>query len=183
MAEDAPEGRERVAMSEADMPDDWLRHLVGKYEKRLTLYALRLSGNLELARDAVQETFLRLCSEENRPGEEHLAEWLYRVCRSRVIDIQRKEKRMNALTSAHSSTLESTPPPPSETAEKNEAASIVMQTLGTLPPNQQEALRLKFQHELSYRQIAEVMQMTVTNVGFLIHTGLKSVRQKMQQQA
>jgi RNA polymerase sigma-70 factor (ECF subfamily) len=51
--------------------------------------------------------------------------------------------------------------------------------LGDLPANQQEAIRLKFQHELSYKQIAEVTQLSVSNVGFLIHTGLKTLRQRL----
>jgi len=51
--------------------------------------------------------------------------------------------------------------------------------LRRLSVNQQEVLRLKFQHGLSYRQIAEVTRLTVTNVGFLIHAGLKKLRRQM----
>ncbi len=39
--------------------------------------------------------------------------------------------------------------------------------------------RLKFQGGLSYKQISEVTSLTVTNVGFLIHTGLKTLRQRL----
>ena len=49
----------------------------------------------------------------------------------------------------------------------------------TLPANQQEVIRLKFQHGLSYKQIAEVTQLSVSNVGFLIHAGLKTLRQRL----
>ena len=40
-------------------------------------------------------------------------------------------------------------------------------------------IRLKFQHGLSYKQIAEVTQLSVSNVGFLIHTGLKALRERL----
>jgi RNA polymerase sigma-70 factor (ECF subfamily) len=40
-------------------------------------------------------------------------------------------------------------------------------------------IRLKFQHGLSYKQIAQVTTLSVSNVGFLIHTGLKILRAKL----
>jgi RNA polymerase sigma-70 factor (ECF subfamily) len=46
----------------------------------------------------------------------------------------------------------------------------------SLSPNQREVIRLKFQSDLSYKEIAEITQLSVTNVGFLLHTGLKKLR-------
>ena len=51
--------------------------------------------------------------------------------------------------------------------------------MSDLPDNQQECIRLKFQHGMSYKQISQITSLTVTNVGFLIHTGLKSVRREL----
>jgi RNA polymerase sigma-70 factor (ECF subfamily) len=48
-----------------------------------------------------------------------------------------------------------------------------------LPANQQEVIRLKFQSGLSYREISRVTGLTVSHVGVLIHTGLKSIRIKL----
>jgi RNA polymerase sigma-70 factor (ECF subfamily) len=70
-------------------------------------------------------------------------------------------------------------PEPSTVLEKKEELSRVLQILETLPPNQQEVIRLKFQNGLSYREISEVTDLSVSNVGFLLHTGLKTVRQKL----
>jgi RNA polymerase sigma-70 factor (ECF subfamily) len=44
---------------------------------------------------------------------------------------------------------------------------------------QQEAVRLKFQHGLSYKEIASVLDLTVTNVGFILHTALKTLRARL----
>jgi RNA polymerase sigma-70 factor (ECF subfamily) len=57
-----------------------------------------------------------------------------------------------------------------------EQVSRVLAQLQRLPQRQQEILRLKFQGGLSYKQIAEVMGLTVSHVGVLIHTALKSIR-------
>jgi RNA polymerase sigma-70 factor (ECF subfamily) len=41
-------------------------------------------------------------------------------------------------------------------------------------------LRLKFQGDLSYREISRIANISVGNVGFLIHAGLKTIRETIQ---
>jgi RNA polymerase sigma-70 factor (ECF subfamily) len=48
-----------------------------------------------------------------------------------------------------------------------------------LPVNQREVVRLKFQNQLSYEEIAAVTSLSVSNVGFLLHTALKTLRLRM----
>ncbi|MEN8713450.1 MAG: sigma factor-like helix-turn-helix DNA-binding protein [Verrucomicrobiales bacterium] len=43
-------------------------------------------------------------------------------------------------------------------------------------------MRLKFQGDLSYKEISEVTGLSVSNVGFLIHTGIKRLRSLMDVQ-
>ncbi|MGH9424725.1 MAG: RNA polymerase sigma factor, partial [Terriglobia bacterium] len=63
--------------------------------------------------------------------------------------------------------------------EQTEKLRSALKILGTLPASQQEVIRLKFQSELSYKEISQVTGLSVTNVGFLIHVGLKAIRQAM----
>jgi RNA polymerase sigma-70 factor (ECF subfamily) len=49
-----------------------------------------------------------------------------------------------------------------------------------LPARQAEAIRLKFQQRLSYRDIAQVMNISESNVGYLIHIGIRSLRDHVQ---
>ena len=69
-------------------------------------------------------------------------------------------------------------PTPVERIEQQEARGFLMRILATLPPRQQEVLQLKFQNDLSYQQIAEITKTTANNVGVLIHTALKTLRQR-----
>jgi RNA polymerase sigma-70 factor (ECF subfamily) len=165
---------------DAGPTSEWIKTAVARYEQPLTLYALRITGDVDLARDAVQETFLRLCSEDRSKVDGHLAEWLFSVCRSRAVDRHRKEKRMAVLAQTPVLASSATESSPQDVVENRESAALVLKALEALPVNQQEVLRLKFQHDLSYREIARVTQLTVTNVGFLIHTGLKTIRQRLQ---
>lgn len=61
-----------------------------------------------------------------------------------------------------------------------EETSRVQRAIGTLAPRQQEALRLKFQAGMSYRQIAQVMHTTVGNVGVMLHTAIKALRARLR---
>ena len=40
---------------------------------------------------------------------------------------------------------------------------------------------LKFQHQMSYREIAEVTSLSESNVGYLIHVGIQTLRQQSAQ--
>jgi RNA polymerase sigma-70 factor (ECF subfamily) len=159
---------------------DWIRSAVGRYERPLVVYAAHvLGGDVERARDVVQETFVRLCSQARDRVEPHLAEWLFTVCRNQAIDVRRKERRMSLLSEADTDSAASIEPAPGEAIERHEAMSQVMRSMEMLPDNQQEVIRLKFQHGLSYKQISEVTKLSVSNVGFLIHTGLKTLRRRL----
>ena len=65
-------------------------------------------------------------------------------------------------------------------AEERDTAEHVRRLLETLPENQQEVLRLKFQAGLSYREISRVTALSVSNVGYLIHTAIRTLRRQLQ---
>jgi RNA polymerase sigma-70 factor (ECF subfamily) len=63
---------------------------------------------------------------------------------------------------------------PTDAAERVDAYGRVVEAMAGLPPRQQEVVRLKFQHGLSYKEIGQVMNLTATNVGFILHTAIKA---------
>ena len=161
-------------------PNPWLQAVVARYERPLCQYAYRMTGNFEHARDAVQDTFLKLCREESM-ADDRTAPWLFRVCRNRCIDILRKEKPMQPLTAAQADVLPAPGHSPAEETGLRESVSLLLQKLAQLPARQAEVIRLKFQHQLSYREIAAVTALSETNVGYLIHTGIQTLRQQVAQ--
>lgn len=170
-----------MPQTRAPRDDDYLTALVARYEGPLILYAQRLlRGDLARARDVVQETFLKLCKAGRTEVEGHEAAWLYTVCRRAALDVQRKERRMSLMEDQHTATLTSpAAADPARAAEQTESAAEVLRMLDRLPENQREAIVLKFGHGLSYKEIAHVTGHTVSNVGFLIHTGLKTLRTRL----
>lgn len=79
--------------------------------------------------------------------------------------------------------LETSPsrePTPAAQVEQNESAQQAIRLLESLPANQKEVVQLKFQSGMSYKEISRVTNLSVSNVGFLIHTAIKTLRQQMQ---
>lgn len=65
---------------------------------------------------------------------------------------------------------------PGRSLEAAETQASVLRLIDRLPPNQQEVVRLKFQNGFSYKEISRITSLSVTNVGFLIHTAVTRLR-------
>ncbi len=154
----------------------WLVSALSRYEQPLMRYAHRLVGEPEAARDVVQDCFLRLCKQKSQKVEGHVAEWLFRVCRNRSLDLLRKDGRMHSLEDTQ---LQSEEIAPAESAEKREEAGQMMRCIEGLPQRQQEVLHLKFREGRTYKQISAICDISVSNVGFLLHTALKTLRRQL----
>ncbi|MFQ5739599.1 MAG: RNA polymerase sigma factor [Acidobacteriota bacterium] len=169
--------------SERAERDAWIQTALEDYQASLIRYARRITGDMERAREVVQDTFLRLCRQKRSRIQGHLAEWLFTVCRNRALDVRRKESRMTVLSEARA---ESRPDPktgPFERLEIKERSRRVLELLASFSDNQQEVVRLKFQQGLSYREISRVTQLSVSNIGFLLHTALKKIRRQIEAEA
>ncbi len=170
-----------VQVEAAKIGGEEMDALLRRFERPLLQYATRILGDSHRARDVVQETFIKF-QNENRTQLDHApAKWLFTVCRNGALNICRKEKRMTYLDQELLETRESDQPAPSEKLEAKEASGFLLRILGTLPPRQQEILQLKFQNDLSYQEISEITQLSVSNVGVLIHNALKTLRHRYGQ--
>ena len=170
-------------MSSQPLPD--FQALLGRYERPLIQYAHTFVNDLDAARDVVQETFItyvRALTKERGPGSEppptekqHLEGWLFTVTRYRALDHVRKQQRIVPMPFVPAD--ERCPMAgPAEVLEARDEAVWLMKLVDQLPPNQREVIRLKFQSDMSYEEIAAVTGLSSGNVGFLLHHGLKRLR-------
>lgn len=146
----------------------------------LQRYAESICHNPDWARDAVQDTFLYLLRHPEAPPAGAERPWLFRVCRSRVIDRWRKEGRMisaQGLPTGLAPVADG--PDPARAAELSETAARLLALVDTLPPIQREVVRLRFQADLSYREIADVTAKSVNHVGVLLHEALTTLRRRV----
>jgi RNA polymerase sigma factor (sigma-70 family) len=142
----------------------------------LLRYATRLLGDREQARDVVQDTFMRFMAQKPGSVDGHAVEWLFTVCRNRALDFLRKEGRVIRFEEGQIERVTAPEPRPGRDLERSELHDTLLQLIEHLPHNQQEVVRLKFQNGFSYQEIARITQLSVGNVGFLIHTAVGRLR-------
>ena len=155
---------------------EWMRSLVEMHAADLTRYAASILGDADAAKDVVQDSFIRLWNEPREQVEDHVRPWLFRVCRNRALDLRRKGGRMKPLSDVDTATRPAEGKGPKESVEQRDSHEQVLELIQRLPENQREVVRLKFQNDLSYKEIASVTELSVSNVGFLLHTALKTLR-------
>lgn len=128
----------------------------------LKRFALSLTRNAEQAEDLVQETSLRVIR-KGIPDDADLRRWAFRVCKNVWIDQLRKQKVRLETTGevdenaggAHDGEA---------AVEGRSELDIVMTIMADLPQEQQIALSLVAIEGMSYREVAEVMEVPIGTV-------------------
>ena len=157
----------------------WITSALNAYEGRLVRYANSMVGDINIAREIIQESFLKLCRQQQSEIEPHLPSWLFRVSRNLAIDHLRKEKRMKTSNLQTIDELVANRRPQSnahDTVVNSETNRSIQTQVQQLPPSQQEVIRLRFENQMSYKQIADITGHTTGNVGFLLHTAIHKLR-------
>ena len=164
-------GRDRRKWLKDSSQSQWIVDALNLYEDALLRYATWVLRDAEVAREVVQETFLRLCREEPSKLSDHMAQWLFTVCRNLAFDTRKKEARMTPLGDAEIGV--------DPNLEQKEAVGEIFRLVQNLPKNQREVVYLKFQCDLSYKEISEITKLSVGNVGLLLHTALSTIRKRV----
>lgn len=156
-------------------PEAIIDRALERFERPLISYAKEITDDLESARDAVQETFLRLSRQNVTALEPRLTPWLFFVCRNCALDHCRKIVRFSqdAVDEEHPSD----DPTPAASAAAAEDGARLRELVARLPQKQRELVKLKFEAGLSYKEMGETMRMSVSNVGVQLHEAIRTLRQ------
>lgn len=150
---------------------------ISLYEGELVGYANTFVRNVDSARDIVQDTFIRLYQQDVSKVQENLKAWLFTVCRNRALDILRKEKRMVVVDDEILAAEDSGLLTPDQIISDEERLELIKSYINQLPKNQATVILLKFDQGCSYHEIADKTGLASGNIGFLIHTGMKRLRE------
>ncbi len=156
-----------------------IEELFAALESPLLGYAWRYAGEPGPTEDVVQEAFMKLHAqfesvEKPRP-------WLYRTVRNLALNRRREAQKTVPLEPAaeneNSSAAEPADPAllPDEQIIRLEGIGLVRLSLEALDERSRELVRLKFNDELSYKDIAARTGLTTGNVGFILHHALKTI--------
>jgi RNA polymerase sigma-70 factor (ECF subfamily) len=154
-------------------------------ESPLLAYARRILGDFNAAEDIVQDAFMKLHAQFQKVTAPQA--WLYRTVHNLAIDYQRRASKV-VLMSPPSGDEESSPindisdsqPMPDEQIARWEGIGLVRLVLETLDERSRELVRLRFNEDLSYKEIAERTKLTVGHVGYLLHHALKAIAVELE---
>ena len=165
-----------------------LRSAMSDFEIPLTKYAVSILRDLEQARDVVQDTFLKLYKQDPEKVRKKVKSWLFTVCRNHCYDLIKRNRRTSNLEEDEISYITSNDDNPFQVIsflegreEIDEKIKILYSLIEELPSRQREVMRLKFQANLSYKEIAETIGISTSNVGFVMHSALKKLREDMKE--
>ncbi len=148
-----------------------LEELFGRY--RLVAYrvAHRLLGNEADALDAVQEAFVKaLIHLPSFQGRSSFKTWMLRVVSNAALDLGRQRSRREAVSmdaGGANYREEFEPlihPDPARELERQDLRKQLHEALGELPAAQRQTFVLHAEAELSYREVAEVLNISIGTV-------------------
>ena len=165
-----------------------LRSAMSDFEIPLTKFAVSILGDLEQARDVVQDTFLKLYKQDPEKVRQKVKSWLFTVCRNHCYDLIKRNRKTSNLEEDEISYIASSEDNPFQVISFSEGRKVIDEKIKILyslieelPARQREVMRLKFQANLSYKEIAETIGISTSNVGFVMHSALKKLREDMKE--
>ncbi|MDO5580088.1 MAG: RNA polymerase sigma factor [Planctomycetia bacterium] len=136
----------------------------------------------DLADDLTQESWLRLSDQDPPITQEKVRGWLYRTARNLIVDtFRQREKRRDhqeILRASLESRIKDQPSDLLHKVESKEENQMVLDSIQELDQLHQEVLRLKFQEDLSYQEIADIIQKPKTTVAWILHESIVLLRTK-----
>ena len=152
----------------------WFHQTLADQQLKLISYTHKILRNKEQSKEVVQESYCKLWLQEYPAITLLIPPWLYRVCRNHSIDILRKENRLTPIDLEDGSIFMI-----GVDFDNVADSAIALKEINKLNPKHKEALILKFSHDLSYKEIAKIMNITTSHVGVLIHEGILEVRKSL----
>jgi len=162
-------------------PPGWetIEELFAALESPLLSYARRLAGELSVAEDMVQEAFMKLHAQFEQVRDPR--RWLYRTVHNLALNQRRQAGKIVSLeTPAEENRQPSADttdpqPLPDEQIARWESIGLVRLSLETLDERSRELIRLKFNENLSYKEISARTGLKIGHVGYLLHHALKDI--------
>jgi len=159
--------------------EEALRVLVDRFTASVYRFSMRYTGDESLAQDISQEVFLKLYRHaRSYKGGMPFKTWLYRIVRNTSIDMARsytyrKSRSLdapgeNGWLEAEEPSFLSQAQTPEESYLSRETAKRIARSVESLPEKQRTAVILKYYEDMAAKEIADIMETTVSSVESLL---------------
>ena len=171
---------ERALTGDADA----FGELVRRWERRIFALAYGMLGREEDARDATQETFLAAFRNlRGFRGDAKVSSWLHRIAVNQCISRQRRSKvRSESALDDEQETSFATPlsHSPAQVAEGRQETAAVRRAINSLPIELRQVVVMKEFEELTFREIADALDLPLSTVKSRLYTAMKQLQLRLQ---
>ncbi|HEU4770040.1 MAG TPA: sigma-70 family RNA polymerase sigma factor [Pyrinomonadaceae bacterium] len=174
---------ERALMGDAEA----FGEIVRRWERRIFALAFGMLGREEDARDATQETFLAAFRNlRNFRGEAKVSSWLHRIAVNQCITRQRRAKvrsesaiedEQERHEASFATTLEESP---ASVVEGRQETLAVRRAINSLPIELRQVVVMKEFEELTFREIADALDLPLSTVKSRLYTAMKQLQMRLQ---
>ena len=182
---------ERILVNQLKQGDEAaFRTIVETWQDMVYNTALGIVQNAEDAEDIAQEVFVQVHQSIGTfKGDSKFSTWLYRITITKSLDHERRKKRKKRFAFVKSlfgedSEIVVHPPDfqhPGVVMDKKEDATALFKAISQLPENQKIAFTLHKVEGLSYQEVSEVMNTSLSSVESLLHRARSNLRKILEQ--
>ncbi len=166
--------------------------LLARYRSAIFGLCYRMTHNPEEARDLAQEVFIKVFSLLDRYDESYaFSSWIFRIATNHCIDHLRRNRlrflSLDGFTSPDGDAIEMPVPDkahgPDRVLELKQAVDKLEEVVADLPPHYKAIILLRHDQELSYEEIATVLDLPLGTVKARIHRARAMVQQMLKQRS
>ena len=170
---------ERALTGDADA----FGEIVRRWERRIFALAYGMLGREEDARDATQETFLAAFRNlRGFRGDAKVSSWLHRIAVNQCITRQRRAK-VRSESALDDEVGEFSMPvdhSPASVVEGRQETLAVRRAINSLPIELRQIVIMKEFEELTFREIADALDLPLSTVKSRLYTALKQLQMRLR---
>ncbi len=173
--------------------EEALAVLIQRHKRRVFSYIYLIIRKKELAEDIFQDTFVKVIQTLKRgqySEEGKFLPWVLRISRNLIIDHFRKAKKMPTVQNVVNEDGEETDifsilplvqPEDKETLDKQAFRKTVREMVDELPGEQKEVLMMRMYYDMSFKEIAEMTNVSINTALGRMRYALINLRKKMEE--
>jgi RNA polymerase sigma-70 factor (ECF subfamily) len=166
-----------------------------EYGEKILNLAYRMTGREEAARDLTQDIFIKVYENmKTFRGESQVYTWIYRIATNHILNYLKKSRRrrwLSLMDKPLSDVLKedqvepgfwgsSGSPSPDRKLEKAEREKIIRSIVQTLPSKYRVPFVLHRYEDMSYKEIAEIMGLSLSALEARLHRAKKMMIEKLE---